>query len=209
MASLLGPAPQANDPAALTRSFFDALSNLPGDEVGMSVPIIRPDAIAGAFANVDMTAGIDAAALLQTLNGDPQQASQALTKAFQQTSVNTITAIIPLINQLVERAALAVTQQATQQSHQGVLANQIVQSFRAGYPTATDPIIMNMVAGFANTIAKQAPAGANAAEIAAKIGQVLTGMSALLPGSNNHQSQPGMGYTPGAQTAFSDLFSGA
>jgi hypothetical protein len=191
------------DPTALAHQFIETMTNAPQQATGMSIPILRPEAVASAFADVPLHGGIDMAALITSMQSDPATGAASLQAAFQQTSVNTIAALVPLVNQLVEQAVMTSAQQAVQQSHHGVLANSIVQEFQRSYPTATHPFIVNLVNGMANTVAANAPPNTDPRSLIPAIVAVIEGMGTA---ASFASPEAQMRANPAAQSGFSNLF---
>lgn len=128
-------------------------------EVGSQPVGINVDAMRQHFGTVDLTAGIDMASLLQQLQqGDPN-ASTTLKNVLQSQSLNTMTAIVPIINQLVARAVADATQQAVTQANHDVTSSALITGFAERYPYAANPATMKLLTGFAETLTQNSPRG--------------------------------------------------
>lgn len=128
-------------------------------EVGSQAVGINVDAMRQHFGTVDLTAGIDMASLLQQLQqGDPNAAS-TLRNVLQSQSLNTMTAIVPIINQLVARAVADATQQAVTQANHDVTSSALITGFTERYPYAANPATMKLLTGFAETLTQNSPRG--------------------------------------------------
>jgi len=200
------PAPNPTDPTQFAQDFIASMMATPETNFTTTAPRINPDALREAFGVVDFTTGLDIGQLTEALQGrgaadaDPA----ALTRqALQTQGLNIITAVAPLLNQMVQAAMERAVAQSTQQAQHGMTSQSLVGEFLALHPYAKSPLMMNMVTQFCNTIVAQNPTTINRGEIFKALDLVFQGMSQSirpdrLNGGDNLPSN--------AQTGFSDVF---
>lgn len=144
------------------------------DQSGRPVQI-DTNALHEAYQNVDLTSNLNLAGLLEGLQGD--EGPQLLQQTLQQTQVNTIMAMAPLVNQLVAAAVERAQSAAVTQSDHNLRSSSIIQEFQSRYAYGGNPIVSQMLTGFAQTLAKNAPPGTTTSQIVDALDHVFRGLS--------------------------------
>lgn len=135
-----------------------------GRNAETGAPAINPDKLAAALPSMNLTGGIDFAALVEGLNGEkPAEAMQTFAATVQQ---NTVMAIVPIINELMRQGIEAARTAAVTETHHNLTSSGIVTAFNERYPYGANPAISGMLTRFANELAQSAPRNATAAQLA-------------------------------------------
>jgi len=210
--SRLSTQPQAqaanpNDPVQFAQDFIGSMMNAPEQSATPTAPRINAEALREAFGQVDLTSGLDLAQLTEALQGRGNGEVDAATltqQALQNQGLNIITAIAPLMNQMVQRAMEQAVTDATSRTHHGLTSQSLVTEFLDAYPYARNPMMMNMVREFCNTIVAQNPTSIDRPAVFKAIDLAFQGMSKTIR-PDVPQGQENL--PRGAQTGFGDVFS--
>lgn len=138
---------------------------------------INVNAMRDHFSKIDMTNGIDMTALFTALQQQPDQAPAAMQQILNAQSLNVMTAMVPLINQLVARAQEEATARAVQQTDHNITSASLITAFGDRFAYARNPAVMKLVEGFAETLVKHAPRGTSTAQLVANLDRIFRGMS--------------------------------
>lgn len=197
--------PAANSAESFAANFIQAIVNAPQPLEQEARPSgIDVGAMRQHYSQIDMTNGIDMGALIQAIQQDPTQAAQAMQAAMNAQALNTMTAMAPLINQLVARAIEDATKQAVTLSNHEHTSSALVTAFTNNYPYAANPAIMPMVKGFAETIVQNSERGTPIKTMMENLDRVFKGIGV---NASNHQ-QPNISQGLGITTDMSKIFSG-
>lgn len=165
-------------------------------------PRLNVDLLRDAFSQVDLTTGIDMGNLLESIQPGAENAPQAVQQAFQMQGLNVLTAMAPLINQMVQRAVeQAVTASVRQTDHQQQ-SRDIVTAFVERHPHANNPVSLQLLSNLTGALIAANPARIDRAQILAGLENFMQGLSLA---TNKPQSQSG-DIPQGAQTGFGGLF---
>lgn len=197
-----GPGDKPEDLQGFAQNFIQALQHgnpdLVADQMGQPARLDEQQ-LFQAFSQVDMTGNIDVNALLENMNG--QDGPQHLRQAFQQSQLNTIMAMTPLVNQLVATAVERATQTAVRQSEHNLTSSAIINDFRQRYDYSANPVVSGMLENLAPTIAQSLPKGTPTAKVSELLHHVFSGISAA---TNDRRDGPAS--APGVQMDFRGLF---
>lgn len=199
------PGTSRPDPVDFAASFIDAIGQDNSGDLNQSAtpPRVNPDLLRTAFNNVDLTNGIDINALVAAMQTGGDDAATTLQAALQHQSLNTLQAMTPIINQLVERAFEQASERAVTMSQHNLTADTIVTAFQTKYPYASNPVASKMLAGFAETVSKTMPRGTPIDTIVDGIAHMFKGMSTGLGPTTDPQQ---LNIPRGAQTDFRGIF---
>lgn len=195
-------APGTDDSQAYANDFINAIM-AQGDglnnDLSASPTQINQQALYEAYQNIDLTSNMDINGLLDGLQGE--NGAQLLRQALQQSQVNTIMAITPLVNQLIASAMERTSQHAVTQSDHNLTANAIINEFTSRYAYASSPIVSNMLNGFAKEIAKSVPRGTPTSQIVDQLDRMFRGFSISTRAPDRNEQIP-----RSAQMDFTNLF---
>lgn len=183
--------------------FINGIMNSPAQNEQEATPAgINATAMQQHYANVDLTHGVDMAGFLQALQQNPEQAAPAFQKLLQQQSLNTMTALVPLINQLVARVQEDAAKQAVTQTNYNMTSSSLITAFANRFPYAANPATMKLVEGFAETLVKNAPRGTSVDALVGQLDRIFRGMAIGQMSDQNSQQQ----LRPGIQSDMSGVF---
>ena len=192
---------ESTNPSDYAAQFLSALSAIPDpslDQSGQPVQV-NVNELFTAASGIDMTQGIDMAALIEGLQGE--NGAQLLQHAFQQAQVNTIMMLAPLMNQLVQASAERTADTAITGASHNMLANAVISEFSNRFEYSKQPIVSQMLQGLAEQLSKSAPRGTPVSTIVNALDMMFRGFASSTTSPSRPQNVP-----QSAQVDFQDLF---
>jgi hypothetical protein len=225
-----GAAPAPNLPAIDTNSPFNLLQAMTGRSVSAAAAPTQDDlagqfisamlgqqttqptagesmridtaALAQAYGNMDLTSGIDFGAVLtQMQSGDPNAAQTSMKALMQQSSLNTITALAPLLQQAMTAAVQSAKSEALSEGSNNMRSQALITAFGNKFAYGSNPIVQGFLQKLAPLIAKSAPAGSSTEAMVDMLNDMFKNMSTSMVGANQGQQQ-----APGVITDFASVF---
>lgn len=195
--------PQPNDPGAFALQFIDALSAQPAHTPSMA-PHIDPVMLRQAFESVDLTSGVDLGQIMPQLQGNDQAvpADQAMRALLQVQGLNIISAMAPLINQMVAAGIERASQDSVTRINHQHASQALVTDFVKQRPHLNNPLSLQILSNVASTIVAANPQGANPATVHAALERFMNGLAA----STSVPAVTPNDAPAGAQVNFSGLF---
>ena len=196
---IFGQPVQQAQPQGDIGAVLAALMNADELNTMSSAPSINLDRLTETLPSLGLSDGIDFAAIEQQMQNG--QTGDALRAVVNSTQTNTIRAIVPIINELMQHAVQAASTAAVTTSQHDLMSSAIVSEFQQRYPYGSSGAIMPLLTQFANALAQNAPRGAKPSDIADQLHQLFQGVGSSTQQPTNQNNQRGV------QTSFSDLFS--
>lgn len=189
-------------PEMRASQFVSTILNAPqADPTANAAPALNTERVMEMLPNMNLGAGMDYGELLEAMSGENGQ--ETFAKFMATSQQNTIGAIIPLVNALVQQSMTQSQSQAVQQSHQDLTSSSIISAFNQTHPYGNSDAIKPMLEGFAKTLAESAPRGAHVSDMVAQLHQVFSGLGSTISGGSEGASHQRAG---NGQQNMSDLF---
>jgi hypothetical protein len=159
-------------------------------------------ALAQAYGSMDLTSGIDFGAILtQMQSGDANAAQTSMKALMQQSSLNTITALAPLLQQAMTAAVQSAKSEALSEGSNNMRSQALITAFGNKFAYGSNPIVQGFLQKLAPLIAKSAPAGSSTEAMVDMLNDMFKNMSSSMVGNNQGQQQ-----APGVITDFASVF---
>jgi hypothetical protein len=174
---------------------------------------VNPDLLRNAFADVDLTTGVNLGQIEEALRtgrpvdvgGQQVNGADLLRSALNSQGLNVMTAITPLLNQMIQRAIEQAQTSAVTTSRHEQASQALVTEFTALHPYAASRVTLPLVTEMCNSIVRANNGGPiDKAQVFRALDAVFQGIStAIRPdrGAGMEAQLPAR-----AETSFDDLF---